>query len=637
MNKKQILLICPLFMLFLLSLTAINQNFAPSHKEGNEYGNLSDMPLEMVICRRQSIKGNNYDLNATVPCELVSKVLWAAYGYSWRGRTVPSLSGHPVIIYICNETAAYKFIPENQSLTLWKEGDYRELSGGYPAPIQLYIAFDTNICQDVHWGNAESGCPIQNIYLMANTLNLGTVCQGGTWLDRANIHEGLDLPDNEEALYKMPLGYPLPPYTDYQNLVPTSRPSSPELSEIQDSNMSLEDALNSVFSSHEWSENPVTKQELSQVLWASYGYSYYEDTATSPPKRHRTVPSAHAYYPVRIYAANASGVYQYLPEQHTLTTIVAEDRRQSIAAASGNIWASSAPLIITITWDDSHILTVDTTYIEVGLITQNVYLESAAWGLIADWGKADTDEEAMREALGLIGETHLHPASIITVGHPSIHFNLTIASTEDGTTDPLPRTYNYTAESSVNITAIPNSGYSFDYWLLDGEERTENPIAVIMDANHTLEAFFVDDISPEISASMQEPPENVTPYQNVTVTVNVTETGSGLYNITLWYSTNNGTTWTPLNMTEISTNTYHTTIPEHENCTWVTYKIITYDNNGNQAINDNHGYYYIYHVIPEFPTWAPILLLFLILTFTIANHKRKHPDPTKQLKVARHS
>jgi len=420
MSKKRILLACILFMLFLLILTASNQNFALGHNGENEYGNLSDMPLETVISRRMSIHyGNYYDLNATVPWESLSKVLWAAYGYSWRGRTVPSLSSYPVIIYVCNETAAYKFIPENQTLTLWREGDHRGLSGGYSAPIQLYIAFDTNICQDIHWGNAESGCPIQNIYLMANAVNLGTVCQGGTWLNRTYIHEELGLLDNEKVLYKMPLGYPLPPYTNYENLVPTSRPSSPELPEIQDSYLSIEDALDSVFSSHEWSENPVTKQELSQVLWASYGYSYYEDNATSPSKRHRTVPSAHAYYPMRIYAANSSGVYEYLPEQHTLTTIVAEDRRTSIAQASGNTWASSAPLIIAIAWDDSHILTVDTTYIEIGLITQNVYLESAAWGLIADWGKADTDEEAMRNALGLAGQTQLHPASIVTVGHPS--------------------------------------------------------------------------------------------------------------------------------------------------------------------------------------------------------------------------
>ena len=420
MTKKRMLLTCILLVLFLPSLTASNQNSALGHKEENEYEKLRDMPLETVISRRMSIHyGNYYDLNATVSWELVSKVLWATYGYSWRGRTVASLSGHPVIIYVCNESAAYKFVPENQSLTLLKEGDYRELGGAYPAPIQLFISVDTNICQNVTWGNAESGCVIQSIYLMANALNLGTVCTN----DVLGVHQGLSLPENEKVLYKMPLGYPLPPYTDYQNLVPTSRPSSPELPEIQDSCLSIEDALNSVLSSHEWSQNPITKQELSQVLWASYGCSYYEDTASTPPKRHRTVPSAHAYYPMRIYAANSSGVYEYLPEQHTLTTIIAEDRRTSIAQASGNTWASSAPLIIAIAWDDSHILTVDTTYIEIGLITQNVYLESAAWGLIADWGKADTDEEAMRNALGLTGENHLHPASIITVGHPTTYLH----------------------------------------------------------------------------------------------------------------------------------------------------------------------------------------------------------------------
>jgi len=376
------------------------------------------MPVEMVISRRMSIR--QFDLNVAVPWELVSKVLWAAHGYSWRGRTVPSLSGYPIIIYVCNWTAAYKFVPENQSLTLWKEGDYRGLGGGVDAPTQLYIILDMNVCPDSHWGNADSGCTIQNIYLMANALNLGTVCQ----YRRTDIHEGLGLPAHEKILYKMPLGYPLPPYANYQNLVPTSRQSSPELPEIQDSNVSFEDALNSVFSSHEWSENPVTKQELSQVLWASYGYSYYEDTATTPPTRHRTVPSAHAYYPMKVYAANSSGVYEYLPEQHTLTTIVTEDRRQSIAQASGNAWASSAPLIIAVAYVENssapYYIGGDETYVEVGLITQNVYLESAAWGLIADWGKADVDEEAMREALGLIEET-LHPVSIITVGHPSTY------------------------------------------------------------------------------------------------------------------------------------------------------------------------------------------------------------------------
>jgi len=648
MRKKLIVLICVFLMLLLAnrapnnqdssfksnassSSTVLNHNADEDRiaqptcgvREENQYGNLSNMPLETIISRRISIHYGNYYSNDTVPEALVLKILWAACGYSSSGRVIPSLFNHPVIIYVCNETAAYRFDPENRSLTNWKEGDYRKLGWGGEAPIQLFIAFNTSICPNAYWGNAESGTAIQNIYLMANTLNLGTVCEGGTWLNRTHIHEGLGLPDNEQVLYKMPLGYPLAPYTNYQNLIPGSRPSSAELPEIQDSNVSLEDALKLISSSHEWSNKPVTTQELSQVLWASYGYSYFLDNATNPPTRHRTVPSAESLYPMRVFVANSSGIYRYDPGQHTLAAVVYGDKRQDIASASGNVWASSAPVIIALAWDDSSILTVDTTYVEIGLIAQNVYLESAAWGLATDWGKADNNEQAMREALGLTGQTHLHPASIITVGHPSIYFNLTITSTEDGTTDPLPGTYNYQTGSSVNITAIPSIGYSFDYWLLDGEERTENPTTVIMDANYTLEAVFVDDISPEISAPVQEPPENVTAYQNVTVTANVTETGSGLYNITLWYSTNNGTTWAPLNMVEVSTNIYQTTIPRHENGTWVTYKIVAYDNNGNSAINDNNGYFYVYHVVPEFSIWSPIFLAFLILTFAITVYKRK--------------
>jgi len=110
-------------------------------------------------------------------------------------------------------------------------------------------------------------------------------------------------------------------------------------------------------------------------------------------------------------------------------------------------------------------------------------------------------------------------------------YYLTITSTAGGTTNPLPGTYNYTEGSSLNVTAIPYSGYSFDYWLLDGEERTENPITMIINANHTLEAVFVD-IPPEISIIS---PENKTyPIKDVPLTFTVSESTSWI-----GYSLNN--------------------------------------------------------------------------------------------------
>jgi parallel beta-helix repeat protein len=200
-------------------------------------------------------------------------------------------------------------------------------------------------------------------------------------------------------------------------------------------------------------------------------------------------------------------------------------------------------------------------------------------------------------------------------------YNLTISVTTGGTTDPAPGTYSYTLNSTVQVTAIPDAGYSFSYWLLDGVKTTQNPITIIMNANHTLEAYFVDNIPPEISEPWQDPlPDNVQPFQNVTVWVNVTDYGTGIKNVTLWYSINNGTSWTIRNMTALPIPsdtwiTYEATIDGYENCTWVTYKIIAYDNAENNATKDNNGYCYKYHVIPEYP--STLILVFIMATTLI--------------------
>jgi len=142
-----------------------------------------------------------------------------------------------------------------------------------------------------------------------------------------------------------------------------------------------------------------------------------------------------------------------------------------------------------------------------------------------------------------------------------------------------------------------------------------------------------DDVPPKISEPWQDPlADNVQPFQNVTVWVNVTDYGTGVKNATLWYSLDNGTSWIILNMTELpipsdTTVTYEATIPGHENCTWITYKIVAYDKAGNNQTKDNEGYGYKYHVIPEFPSIT--LLLVLTLTTFIATILLKKRKKTK--------
>jgi parallel beta-helix repeat protein len=231
-----------------------------------------------------------------------------------------------------------------------------------------------------------------------------------------------------------------------------------------------------------------------------------------------------------------------------------------------------------------------------------------------------------------------NPITVIMDANHTLHavftqitYQLSIISTAGGTTNPAPGIYTYVNGTQVVITAVPYNGFSFNYWFLDGVKTTQNPITIIMNANHMLEAYFIDDVPPEISEPWQDPPaNNVQPLQNVTVWVNVTDYGTGIKNVTLWYSLDNGTSWAILNMTALPIPsdtwiTYEATIDGYGNCTWVTYKIIAYDNAGNNATKDNNGYGYQYHVIPEY-TSTPILILLMLTTLiatTLWKTKRK--------------
>ena len=196
-------------------------------------------------------------------------------------------------------------------------------------------------------------------------------------------------------------------------------------------------------------------------------------------------------------------------------------------------------------------------------------------------------------------------------------YELTITVTDGGTTDPPAGTYVYVAGTEVNVTAIPDPGFSFDYWLLDGENRTENPITIIMDANHTLVPYFVDDKPPNITGVSQSPESVVVePYENVTVTVSVEQEGTGVGGGVLYYCINR-TKWHNVSMDILPTNFGVTflkaSIPGFSAGTEVQYWIKIWDKAGNVAIVDNAGQYYAYTVIPEFSA-VNLILIFLALT-----------------------
>ncbi len=69
--------------------------------------------------------------------------------------------------------------------------------------------------------------------------------------------------------------------------------------------------------------------------------------------------------------------------------------------------------------------------------------------------------------------------------------NLTITSTDGGTTSPAPGSYAYNTTEYVEVTAIAYGNYTFDHWELDGYNASEtSQTGIRTDTNHTLKAVF---------------------------------------------------------------------------------------------------------------------------------------------------
>ena len=119
----------------------------------------------------------------------------------------------------------------------------------------------------------------------------------------------------------------------------------------------------------------------------------------------------------------------------------------------------------------------------------------------------------------------------------------------------------------------------------------------------------------------------VEPYQNVNVTVEVTDKGAGVREVVLSYSIDEGQTWTNITMNNVLGDTYMGVIPGSGADTHVQYGIIAYDNVNNLAVENNAGEYYIYTVIPEFQ--GLIFLIFMVTTLiAVILAKRRKQTPT---------
>lgn len=447
-----------------------------------------DMLLERAVCRRMSFH-TGYP-STPVSDEDLSTVLWAAYGVtSTGGRTVYSPNGtYSTTIYVIRSDATYTYVAANHSLQLWKTGNYLYIGQDTNAPIKFGLVWNQSITPDEKAAMMDIGMIGQNVYFDANALNLAAITTGMS----VNELYDLDLPSNEKPEIIMHLGHPPSPYDFTYDPLPIQN-----LPLVINNTMILADTVTNRTIVSKWDNISLPLLDESQTLWCSYGSSYLWDNIFNT--RHRTLPSAIGYYPFKIYAANQTGVYQYNPTAHSVSLVVSGDKRTLIqdTVAHNNINVSSAPWIILPFWDKN---VGSQSYItwwwyETGAIIHNALIEATARNLTSNVITVVTDQNALRSALGLSGQTNLVPEAVIMVGHP---FGGGEDTTPPVTTATLTGTQQgNTYISPVEITLIAtdeDSGVDYTKYKVDiGEWITyDTPVTVSEEGTHTVYFYSVD-------------------------------------------------------------------------------------------------------------------------------------------------
>ena len=116
-----------------------------------------------------------------------------------------------------------------------------------------------------------------------------------------------------------------------------------------------------------YAKEDLSRQELSNLLWAGFGIS--------GAKEKRTAPTAVNRQEFTLYAILADGAYKYIPQDNALEKITAEDLRP---LAAGNV---TAPAYILIVADMKQAASAEYAAIDSGYISQNLYLAATAQGL----------------------------------------------------------------------------------------------------------------------------------------------------------------------------------------------------------------------------------------------------------------
>ena len=183
--------------------------------------------------------------------------------------------------------------------------------------------------------------------------------------------------------------------------------------------MPLGDALAARATHREFSSEPFTLQELSDLLWAANGYN-------RPDEKKRTAPTAINRQEIDIYVLLAEGACLWKPGSNELVKVCDDDLRGFTGRmnAGADNFALAAPVALVYVVDfarqgmqDRPMDALRFAAVDCGFVGQNVYLHCAANGLSTVF-LGSLDAPALAAALGLPATSTALFAQ--TVGHPAV-------------------------------------------------------------------------------------------------------------------------------------------------------------------------------------------------------------------------
>ncbi len=179
--------------------------------------------------------------------------------------------------------------------------------------------------------------------------------------------------------------------------------------------LSLEQAMAGRHSVRAFRADPVSSQEVAQLLWAAQGITHEGSR--------RTAPSAGALYALELYAAGPAGTLRYIPDGHRAEQASTRAQRAALASAGGrpqSLVEAAILFVVTVTpsrlaakYGDRAGRYAD---LEAGHATQNLLLQAVSLGLGAV-PVGSFDDDAVASVLNLPDDEFAR--YLVAVGRPS--------------------------------------------------------------------------------------------------------------------------------------------------------------------------------------------------------------------------